>query len=1049
MSAITSVPEVGQVVRVRERHYHVTEVAASTLPRTIERQASHHLVSLTSVEDDGLGEEIEVIWELEPGAEAQEVRRLPRGRDADPPEVFDAFLDAVRWGAISSADRRRLQAPFRSGIAIEDYQLEPLARAIEMPRVNLLIADDVGLGKTIEAGLVALELVLRHRAHRILIVCPATLTVQWQEQMEQKFGLRFEIMNREYVSQQRRTRGIHANPWLTHPRLIVSIDFLKQARVSSRLKETFPNDPYPRQIDLLIVDEAANVAPSGRGKYARESDRTKVIRDISPQCEHRLFLTATPHNGYRESFTALLELVDDQRFARGVTWDPRQLERVMIRRMKRDIVDRSLGVPKFKPRQVNTIEVDFGGDERRAHALLKQYSVSRKKQIEGDARRELLLNFVMTLLKKRLFSSPLAFATTLDRHYASIETPRFKTRIEAKQEILKERLLRLERDVPEGDEYDEALEDSLDTAHQSLRPLTAEQRTLLHELRVGADQRRHRADAKATRLLEWLKQEIRPGGVWSDRRVIIFTEYRDTLKYLRDQLDRHQFNGSRIEVLDGSTIEEDRERIKKQFLADPKLTPVRILLATDAVSEGLDLQLHCSRLIHYEIPWNPNRLEQRNGRIDRHGQRDVPQVFHFVPQGFGKQSLFEIEKRSDLDADLEFLALAVEKVQSIREDLGSYGEVIAEQVNRAMLGERATLDVELDPERKLRAEAASAAVRISQNLRERTQWLHDQVVETQNELLLRPERVLRAVSTALELFHQPPLTEVTLSDGLIAYQPGQLTEAWARTLRGMEHPVTLEPRPLTFESEDIEGRDDLVLAHLQHPLVERSLEFLRREIWASTDSEVLNRVTVRLADDHKLRDLVIVAHGRIVVAGADGKRLHEAIITVGCDLRGGRLSRRNVGETERAQDAALELPAPAIVARQLLDRWLDDRERVEAMLEQRLTEVQNSIRQDLDQQLQREKSEIRSRLNELAIQIDKELEKARSNRQLSLFNAEEDQEHNRDLAAIEQRRQRIPADIELEVAALEKRFETRSPHLFPVAVEFIVPRNIARELERR
>jgi hypothetical protein len=173
-----TVPEVGQLAEVRQRRWTVTEVAASTLPPPAldaAANARQHLVSLASVEDDGLGEELQVIWELEPGARTHEGIALPEPTGFDDPRRLDAFLDAVRWGATSTADVRALQAPFRSGIEIESYQLDPLVRAVQMPRVSLLIADDVGLGKTIEAGLVVQELIVRHRARRVLVVCPASL----------------------------------------------------------------------------------------------------------------------------------------------------------------------------------------------------------------------------------------------------------------------------------------------------------------------------------------------------------------------------------------------------------------------------------------------------------------------------------------------------------------------------------------------------------------------------------------------------------------------------------------------------------------------------------------------------------------------------------------------------------------------------------------------------------------------------------------------------------------------------------------------------------
>jgi hypothetical protein len=191
-------PDQGQLVSVRARNWIVTDVAASLLPADplhlgVERP--QHLLTLASIEDDALGEEIQVIWEIEPGATLVDTVALPTPTGFDPPAQLDAFLDAVRWGASSTADIRTIHAPFRAGIDIEDYQLDPVVRALQMPRVNLLIADDVGLGKTIEAGMVALELLIRHRARKMLIVCPASLQVQWSEQMREKFGLDFRIVD--------------------------------------------------------------------------------------------------------------------------------------------------------------------------------------------------------------------------------------------------------------------------------------------------------------------------------------------------------------------------------------------------------------------------------------------------------------------------------------------------------------------------------------------------------------------------------------------------------------------------------------------------------------------------------------------------------------------------------------------------------------------------------------------------------------------------------------------------------------------------------------
>src|SRR6218665_3034723 len=304
-------PEPGQLVEVRCRQWVVADVDAAGL----ETGVPQHCVTLSSIDEDGLGEELEVVWEIEPGAPVIEGAGLPSVTAQDDSGMLAAFVDAVRWGAATNADRGFLQAPFRSGVSIEDFQLDPLVRAIDMARVNLLIADDVGLGKTIEAGLVIQELLLRHRARTVLIVCPASLQEKWRVEMLEKFGLDFRVVDTDYIKQLRRERGTHANPWTSHPRLITSMDWAKGGEGLRAMRDVIPaHVGHPRKFDLLVVDEAHNVAPAAGAHYALESQRTRFVRAIGPHFQHRLFLTATPHNGYTESFTALLELLDDQRF---------------------------------------------------------------------------------------------------------------------------------------------------------------------------------------------------------------------------------------------------------------------------------------------------------------------------------------------------------------------------------------------------------------------------------------------------------------------------------------------------------------------------------------------------------------------------------------------------------------------------------------------------------------------------------------------------------------------------------------------------------------
>lgn len=291
-------PEPGQLAHARGRMWVVGDVLSDP-QATVEDRPVQHLVSLISVEDDATGEELEVVWEIEPGIRVIERAELPAisGDRLDEPAELDAFLDAVRWGAVTSADQRALQAPFRSGITIEDYQLEPLVRALRMPRTTLLIADDVGLGKTIEAGLVLQELLLRHRARTAIVVCPASLQVQWREELREKFGLEFRIIDRELLGHLRRTRGVGANPFAHFPRLIVSIDWLKGELGMRLLREVLPPNPeIPRRYDVLIVDEVHNCAPTG-GMGATRATRCarrqcgRSLRTVSTGCFFRRRLT--------------------------------------------------------------------------------------------------------------------------------------------------------------------------------------------------------------------------------------------------------------------------------------------------------------------------------------------------------------------------------------------------------------------------------------------------------------------------------------------------------------------------------------------------------------------------------------------------------------------------------------------------------------------------------------------------------------------------------------------------------------------------------------
>lgn len=1068
MGATSEAPEQGNLVTVRNRRWSVVEVRTSTLdppPGAGPTWRPQNVVRLTSLDDDAHGDELEVIWEIEPGARVDEAASsLPDPRAGiDDATTFDAYLHAVMWGAISQfdldtgADAGRLQAPFRSGIHVQDYQLDPLVRALQMPRVSLLVADDVGLGKTIEAGLVAQELILRHRARRILIVCPAGLQVQWREQMRDKFGLEFRILDSQLMRRLRRDRGLHVNPWGHHPRLIVSMDYVKRTRPLHLFRQaTHRTDGrlLPRWGDLLILDEAHNVAPAGTANYVEESDRTRAIRAIVPHFEHKLFLTATPHNGFQGSFTALLEMLDDQRFARGVMPDPPQLHRVMVRRMKSELKRNWDGSSRFPERDIRPIEAAYSESEVELHDLLQRYSDLRVRTLDAGGA-SVAAGFVLKTLKKRLFSSPAAFAITFQKHVDRLaapvgqhEVPRFTG-----AQALRRYLAAAEDETPGDDvEAEEQLAEVVEVASTRMAELSAEESGLLDQIGARSGVAANRADAKVVALLAWLDAHIRPAGAWGDERVIIFTEYKATQDYLRHHLANHGYSaGGRLELMYGGMDLDQRERVKQAFQAHPAEpgAEVRILLATDTASEGIDLQNHCSKLIHYEIPWNPNVMEQRNGRIDRYGQlRDTVEIFHFVPAGYDHEAVEPDVEPGALAGDLEFLYRAVRKVEQIRDDIGKVGPVIAQQVEEALVGgSRRRLDT-------AHAEGGDRAdkrlLRFQRDLDADIGRLREQLRASRRELDLSPEAVADAVHVGLALAGQPPLEPVEIS-GLWpdparsvppAWRIPALTGTWSGLLDGLADPHSGHVRPIVFDQALVERRNDLVLAHLNHPLVQRCLRLLRAHAWSANPGMVLHRVSVQAVDDALLDGPAVVGFARMVVLGGDAQRIHEEIVSAGGRIVEGRFRRFDTrGELDEVWRAAAHVGVHHDLVTRLAGLWDRIGPGLNIALEARLRERTETLTSRLQTRADREVGDIRSVMEELARRIDAEL--AGPTGQLELFSVDERQQLERDVAALRARRAAVPGEIQRETARVRRRYASADPRLFPFAVVFLVPRSMA------
>ena len=510
--------------------------------------------------------------------------------------------------------------------------------------------------------------------------------------------------------------------------------------------------------------------------------------------------------------------------------------------------------------------------------------------------------------------------------------------------VLRRQAEGVEEEFGDDDAYSESTDDAIAAATSLFQELTAEEHAYLDDLRSWAEAAASRPDSKAVELLRWLEATIKPGGAWSDERVIIFTEYRDTQKWLMNLLTAHGFGGAdRLLTLYGGMDPEDRERIKAAFQASPDESQVRILLATDAASEGIDLQNHCSRLVHYEIPWNPNRMEQRNGRIDRHGQRaKAVLVYHFVGQGYDAQAsgMNRQPGRSRWRPGIPHARGPESGDHPRRPGQGRPGDRVAGGAG----------DAREAPDSRYRAAERDAGgiramLRVERALRERIERLHDQLQTSKRELHLSPENVEQVVAIGLQLAGQPALIPANVPGlwpdptGKRTHSPAfylpALSGSWAPCSDGLRHPHTGVIRPIVFDHDLADGRDDIVLAHLGHRLVQLCMRLLRAEVWAFGSASRMHRVTARQVPDHILDTPAVFAHARLVALGSDGQRLHEQILTAGGRLRDVRFARLNVGEVQNALAWATSDPVPEALRDQLAKAWPQHAEALQSALQAR------------------------------------------------------------------------------------------------------------------
>ena len=860
-----SIPRPGMLATVRNRRGTVAAVDPFD-----GETGRLHLVHI-EYQDHGSPSDERLVWELEPHRELLAPRALPDSQ-ADPMPVadFDALLRAARWTALSpylgldgkgrEEGYEPIASPFHGGIRVEDFQLVPLLKALRMPRVSLLIADDVGLGKTIEAGLILTELLLRRRIRRVLVLTPAALRDQWKEELWEKFSLSFEVVDRQSTERLRRKLGMDANPWRSFSRIIASYHYLRQPDVREQFLSACPTTDGSPHLpwDLLIVDECHNLMPA---PFGEDSQLCQTLRLVAPRFEHRLFLSATPHNGHTRAFTGLLEMLDPVRFSRTSEMGPAMRDRVddvVIRRLKRDINAASAGPrfctrmpPRALPLTVDAAEAELTG------AFDAFRTAVGKLAAAGSQGRRRAGTFAVEVLGKRLLSCPASFADSWFRTMRGM-TEGVATATELR---VQERVLNQETgDDREAQQrqataatvvggwlrnYGDELGGEIDRIRRAVETLGFDPDGPPPAEQALTD------DARFDQLIALVEELLRDGSRFrDDERLIVFTEYKTTLDYLATRL-RNTYRDDRVLTLfgvggPGGMGATERDGVKAAF-NDPD-ADVRILVATDAASEGLNLHRTARHLLHYDCPWNPSRLEQRNGRLDRYGQaRDVT-IHHF-------------DSAAD-DSDVRFLAHVIRKANDIREDLGSANELFDRAVRRRLIrGEDSELvqqDLDLGIGHALgdRMSGFDGTVTTEDGKAAPGRSLK----ELADAIGLTGPAMAETLESAMVMSGPPPQIEPSGEPELFRLrQPGlpgwknvidrSVRRPAASTSGGLEpvRQLAFGPAPFIERLGDLEvfrTRPDALLLHLAHPLMKRALSALTRRRFPGEGG--VSRWTVRV-----------------------------------------------------------------------------------------------------------------------------------------------------------------------------------------------------------
>ena len=615
---------------------------------TIKGILPDHVVTIVDLKWHG-STVVEVIYKDSNGRLGNEL--LYRDREASlevvtkgTPFMFEGDGNLFRLAA--EARRISLSYLFDPMLAIHTSRIDPLPHQItavygemlQRQPLRFLLADDPGAGKTIMAGLLIKELLVRGDLGRCLIVCPGSLAEQWQDELQEKFQLYFDIVGRSELESSHT-----GNPFAEKSFVISRLDLIsRNEEIMARLEKT--------DWDLVIIDEAHKLHASFSNNDVKETKRYKLGKLLGQRSRHFLLMTATPHNGKEEEFQLFMALLDGDRFEGKFRDGVHKVDvSDLMRRLTKESLVRFDGTPLFPERFAYTVNYALSDLEARLYNEVTQYvreEFNRAEQLERG--RKGTIGFALTILQRRLASSPEAI-------YQSLKNRRERLEKRLREEKLMNRgaSLSFEQEPLLSDDDLEDLEDTqnaeteeakdkvvdLSTAAQTIAELEAEIVTLKRLESLALTVRQSRKDKKWERLAEVLQntpEMFHPDG--HRRKLVIFTEHRPTLDYLMDRLKTLLGQSEAVVAIHGGVGREERLKIQERFTQDKS---VQILLATDAAGEGINLQ-RAHLMVNYDLPWNPNRLEQRFGRIHRIGQTEVCHLWNLVANETREGEVFDL-----------------------------------------------------------------------------------------------------------------------------------------------------------------------------------------------------------------------------------------------------------------------------------------------------------------------------------------------------------------------------------------------------------------------